>query len=126
MVRKGELTGANVCDLMHVNPTYLVVAHISQTSKPVADPGFSRGVRQFQNWDYFVNFLPKLHENERIRTPGVRRGGRVPGAPLLRSATEQCERYPLSDPNSEHCGCPQNWTQLTDICAESFSQKSLK
>ena len=38
----------------------------------VADPGFfPRGVRQFQNWDYFANFFAqKLHENERILTLG--------------------------------------------------------
>ena len=35
----------------------------------VADLGFSRGVHQFPNRDYFANFLPKLHENERIWTP---------------------------------------------------------
>ena len=27
---------------------------------------FSEGVRQFSNWDYFVHFGRKLHENERI------------------------------------------------------------
>ena len=50
------------------------------TIKPVADPGFSPGGwgANSQNCYYFSHFCRKLHENERIWTPG---GGGVPGAP---------------------------------------------
>ena len=57
MVRKGELAGAYVCDLMHVNPTYLVVAHISQTSKPVTDSGFSWGGAPIPKLGLFCQFF---------------------------------------------------------------------
>ena len=47
---------------------------------PVADPGFSPGGgANSQKCYYFSIFCQKLHENERIWTPG---GARVPGAPL--------------------------------------------
>ena len=52
----------------------------------MADPGFSRGgSTNSQNSYYFSNFCRKLHENERIWTPG----GRVLGAPL-RSVNALC------------------------------------
>ena len=41
---------------------------------------FPSRVRQFPNWNYIAIFCRKLHENERIWTPGE--GARVPGAPL--------------------------------------------
>ena len=47
-------------DLLPTHPDY---------SPAVADPGFSGGVRQLQNWDYFSIFCRQLHENERIWTP---------------------------------------------------------
>ena len=51
---------------------YLLMKKLSSKT-PSASGGsriFLRGVCQFPNWDYFANFLPKLHENERIWTPG--------------------------------------------------------
>ena len=42
----------------------------------MADPGFPRGGAPTYN---FAKFSPKLHETERIWTPG---GARVPRAPL--------------------------------------------
>ena len=66
----------------------------------VADPGFfPGGCANFQNCYYFSNFCRKLHENERIWTPGGARAWRPPLdlpmplglTPLLRnpgSATE--------------------------------------
>ena len=47
----------------------------------VADPGFSRwGCANSEIGIILQIFCRKLHENERIWTPGS--GGRVPGAPL--------------------------------------------
>ena len=47
----------------------------------VADPGFSPGgCANSQNCYYFSNFCQKLHENERIWTPG---GGARPWRPPL-------------------------------------------
>ena len=49
----------------------------------VADPGFSPGVcANSQNCNYFSNFCRKLHENEKIWTPG----GHTSLAPPLGSA----------------------------------------
>ena len=49
--------------------------------RAVADAGISKGgCANSQNCYYFSKFCQKLHENERIWTPG--RGARVPGAPL--------------------------------------------
>ena len=39
---------------------------------------FPEGVRQFPNWDYFVNFFPKTAWKWKNLDPG----GRVPGPPL--------------------------------------------
>ena len=48
----------------------------------VADPGFSPGgCVNSQKCYYFSNFCRKLHENERIWTPGGGGGTRVPGTP---------------------------------------------
>ena len=47
----------------------------------VADPGFSPGGANSQKCYYFSIFCQKLHENERIWTPGGGGGARVPGAP---------------------------------------------
>ena len=48
--------------------------------KPVADPGFSRGGCANSQIGIILQILcRKLHENERIWTPG----GSVPGAPPL-------------------------------------------
>ena len=49
----------------------------------VADPGFSPGgCANFQNCYYFSNFCRKLHENERIWTPGGGGGARPWPPPL--------------------------------------------
>ena len=50
----------------------------------------------------FFNFLLKLHENERIWTPG---GARVPGAPLgsANDMRDYCKSFPNGSFALEHC-----------------------
>ena len=57
------------------------VANLGKQSLSVADPGFSRGGANSQNCYYFSHFCRKLHENERIWTPGGG-GGRPWRIPL--------------------------------------------
>ena len=58
----------------------------------VADPGFSPGgCANSQNCYYFSNFCQKLHENERIWTPG---GVHVLGAPLRSANDHACPLQP--------------------------------
>ena len=60
------------------------------TAYTVADPGFSPGEgANSQKCYYFSIFCQKLHENERIWTPG---GGRASLAPPLGSANGTCQR----------------------------------
>ena len=73
----------------------------------MADPGFSPGggapTPKVGARTYF--FCRKLHENERILTPG---GARIPGAPL-RSATAKGERSAKGDRASAAAANVSQW-----------------
>ena len=59
------------------NKLLSAVGFISSSPSSGGSRIFRRG-RQLPKWDYFANVLPKLHENERIWTPGAR----IPATPL--------------------------------------------
>ena len=73
------------------------------------DPGFSRGGHQLPKWDYFFNVCRKLHENERIWTPG----GACPWRPL--GSANGYEVWPFAFIRTDVILYSSTWTLLIFI-----------
>ena len=83
LLRRISLTPA-LCAAFTINTTLTQFCSDLCSPSPVADPGFSPGgCANSQNCYYFSNFCQKLHENERIWTPGGARPWRPPLDPPM-------------------------------------------